>query len=133
MDRTMIKMDNWGGPWPEDTYFANNIFYVEGETNYDWGESKNHRFENNLYYGTHLNGPNDDGAILEDPLFVSPESAGAGWESLKGFMLTKESPCIRSGIPIEPGYDFWGHLLPEGLPVSVGAHEFGPELERPRR
>lgn len=133
IDRTMIKMDNWGGPWPEDTWFANNIFYVEGETYYDWGESRNHRFENNLFYGTHVNGPVDPKAILEDPLFVAPDSAGPGWETLKGFMLTRESPCIRSGLPIGPGYDFWGHLLPENLPVSIGAHEFGAELRRPRR
>ncbi|MCK5372405.1 MAG: right-handed parallel beta-helix repeat-containing protein, partial [Cyclobacteriaceae bacterium] len=28
--RTIVEMDNWGGPWPEDTWFANNIFYVDG-------------------------------------------------------------------------------------------------------
>ena len=133
IDRTMIKMDNWGGPWPEDTWFANNIFYAEGETNYDWGESKNHRFENNLFYGIHNNGPDDSNAILEDPLFVSPESAGAGWETLKGFMLTKDSPCIGRGLPISPGHDFWGHILPERLPVSVGAHEFGAQLDPSHR
>jgi hypothetical protein len=130
IDRTMIKMDNWGGPWPEDTWFANNIFYVEGETNYDWGESKNHRFEKNLFFGTHNDGPEDPHAVLQDPLFVSTESVGADWETLRGFMLKKGSPCIRSGIPISQngGRDFWGHSLPELLPVSIGAHEFGTDL-----
>lgn len=133
IDKTMIKMDNWGGPWPEDTWFANNIFYVEGKTKYDWGESENHRFEHNLFYGTHVNGPVDPEAVLEDPLFVSSDSAGAGRETLRGFMLTKDSPCIRSGLLIGPGNDFWGHLLPEDRPVSIGAHEFGAELQRPHR
>ena len=25
IDRTLLQMDNWGGPWPEDTKFWNNI------------------------------------------------------------------------------------------------------------
>ncbi len=130
IDRTMIKMDNWGGPWPEDTWFANNIFYVEEETNYDWGESKNHRFEHNLFYGTHRNAPEDRDAVVQDPLFVSLGSSGAGRKTLGGFMLRKGSPCIRNGISISQngGRDFWGHALPEFLPVSIGAHEFGADL-----
>jgi hypothetical protein len=126
----MIKMDNWGGPWPEDTWFANNIFYVEGETAYDWGESRNHRFEHNLFFGTHTGGPEDTQAIHQDPLFVAADSAGAGLETLEGFMLQPGSPCIRSGISISQngGRDFFGHRLPVMLPVSIGAHEFDPAL-----
>jgi len=125
-DRTMIKMDNWGGPWPEDTWFANNIFYVEGEVGYDWGESKNHWFEHNVFYGRHMNGPQDAYAITADPLFLSPESAAAGFETLKGFMLTEGSPCIRAGIPISNngGRDFFDNPLNWSVAPSIGAHEF---------
>lgn len=131
-DPTMIKMDNWGGPWPEDTWFANNIFYVEGEVSYDWGQSKNHWFEHNLFYGKHTNGPDDPFAITAKPMFVSAESVAAGFETLRGFMLKRGSPGIRAGTPISPsgGRDLFGHLLRWGVPPSVGVHEFGAESAR---
>ena len=127
IDRTMIKMDNWGGPWPEDTYFANNIFYVEGATHYDWGESINHIFEHNLYYGKHENAPDGKNAVTKDPLFVSPESASAGFETLSGFMLQKDSPCINAGIRIDNNgsRDFWGNAVAKDGPHTIGAYEAG--------
>lgn len=133
IDRTMIKMDNWGGPWPEDTWFANNIFYVEGETSYDWGDSKNHRFEHNLFYGQHSNGPEDPHAVVADPMFVSPESAGAGLETLRGFMLQSGSPGIHAGLPISGngGRDLWGHVLSYELAPSIGAHAYGAAMGAP--
>jgi len=45
----------------------NNIFWVQDETRYVWGGSKNHRFENNLSYGTHADGPEDARAVRADP------------------------------------------------------------------
>jgi hypothetical protein len=126
IDKKVLKMDNWGGPWPEDTWFANNIFYVEGEVTYDWGESKNHWFEHNLFYGKHANGPDDPFAITADPMFVSP-AADAGFETLRGFMLEKGSPCIQAGIPISNngGRDLFGNALLQSVAPSIGAHEFG--------
>ena len=126
-DPTMIKMDNWGGPWPEDTWFANNIFYVEGETSYDWGGSRNHGFEHNVFYGKHTNGPHDPRAITADPMLMAPGSAAAGFETLRGFMLKDGSPCIRAGVPLSGngGRDFFGNLLPPALPPSIGVHEHG--------
>jgi hypothetical protein len=124
-DPTMIKMDNWGGPWPEDTWFANNIFYVEGEIGYDWGQSQNHWFEHNLFYGKHENGPSDQGRLQGDPLFVSPEPV-SGLEAFQGFMLQDGSPCIKAGIPISPngGVDLFGNKLRRGTNPSIGVHEF---------
>jgi hypothetical protein len=125
IDKTMIKMDNWGGPWPENTYFANNIFYVDGSTNYDWGQSINHIFENNLYYGKHENAPKDVNAVTADPLFLSPRSAKAGFETLRGFMLKKGSPCIGRAAPIENngGRDLWGNTITKQGPRNIGAYE----------
>jgi len=125
IDKTMIKMDNWGGPWPENTYFANNIFYVDGSTKYDWGQSINHIFENNLYYGKHENAPQDANAVMGDPLFVSPRSVKAGFETLRGFMPKKGSPCIGTGTHIENngGRDFWGNTITEQGPRNIGAYE----------
>jgi hypothetical protein len=127
IDRTMIYMDNWGGPWPEDTWFANNIFWVQDETKYVWGGSKNHRFENNLFYGTHAAGPEDARAVRADPMFTGPVRWGAGLDSLAGFTLRPGSPAVRAGLPVsfDGGRDFWGNRLPAGLPPSIGAHELG--------
>ena len=134
IDRAMIQLDNWGGPWPEDTWFANNICYVEGEARYDWGESKNHVFEHNLFFGIHTDGPPDAHAILGDPLFVSPGSA-AGFEALKGFLLREGSPAIRAGIPISNngGRDIFGVPIPSFAPPTIGAHEFVRPGRGPRR
>jgi len=130
-DPTMIKMDNWGGPWPEDTWFANNIFYVEGEVRYDWGESRNHWFEHNVFFGEHVNGPDDPAMITSDPMFVSP-TAAAGFESLPGFMLQKGSPCNRAGISISGngGRDLFGNALKWTVSPSIGIHEFGADYQK---
>ncbi len=126
VDRTMIKMDNWGGPWPEDTWFANNIFYVVGDTRYDWGESRNHVFEHNLYRGNHVDGPEDAHAITADPLFVNPTAAASGFETLKGFMLRGGSPAVRAGLPISNngGRDLFGNPLPQTVSPCIGVAEF---------
>ncbi len=125
IDRTMIKMDNWGGPWPVDTYFANNIFYVEGRTRYIWGGSTGNRFAHNLYYGTQEDAPEDRWAIHGDPLFVSAKSAAAGFETLKGFMLKKGSPCIGAAGPVanNGGRDFFGRPVGVTGPHNVGVSE----------
>lgn len=34
IDKTIIEMDNWGGPWPIDTWLANNIFYVDNTADF---------------------------------------------------------------------------------------------------
>jgi len=127
IDKTMVKMDNWGGPWPENTYFANNIFFVEESTSYDWGQSISHIFEHNLYYGRHENAPDDKNAVTEVPLFVAPESAKAGFETLRGFMLKKGSPCIGAGIRIDDngGRDFRGNTVTKDGPRNIGAYEGG--------
>jgi hypothetical protein len=59
-------------------------------------------------------------------MFVSSESVAAGFETLKGFRLKKESPCIRAGIPISNngGRDLFGNLLPWAVPPSIGVHEY---------
>ena len=52
VDRTLLKMDNWGGPWPVDTRFTNNIFYNQEWTEYDYGKAVGTIFDNNVYYGS---------------------------------------------------------------------------------
>ncbi len=130
IDKTIIKMDNWGGPWPENTYFANNIFYVEDKARYIWGKSQNHIFENNLFFGTHRRAPEDNYSIQTAPMFASSSNKKAmpGFKSLKKFMLKKGSPCIKAGKLIKDngGIDFWGNSLPTNSPPCIGIHEFKP-------
>lgn len=70
--------------------------------------------------------PDDPYAITANPRFVSPESAAAGFETLRGFMLQKVSPAIGTGMAISPNVDrdLFGNALPKGLPPSIGIHEF---------
>ena len=105
----------------------NNIFWVQDETRYVWGGSKNHRFENNLFYGTHADGTEDARAVRADPMFAGPVRWGAGLDSLTGFTLRPGSPAIRAGLPVslDGGRDFRRNQLPAGLPPSIGAHELG--------
>ncbi len=61
----------------------------------------------------------------EDPLLVNPGSGGAGLETLGGYRLQNDSPCIKRGLAIpDPGaLDFWGNPLPAGRP-DVGPHQW---------
>jgi len=125
IDRTLLKMNNWGGPWPEDTWFANNIFYTEEWATYDYGQALNTVFENNLYWGEHRNAPADARAIREDPQLLHPPVIPAGLQALLGCRLRPGSPGIGAGVRIENsgGRDFLGVPLPPDRPPSVGAFE----------
>lgn len=62
LDRSMITIDNWGGPWPKNTLFKNNTFYIEdGEKAYKFsmGKGENTIFDGNAFYGKFINKPND--------------------------------------------------------------------------
>ena len=126
VSRTLLKMDNWGGPWPIDSRFTNNIFVTEEWTDYDYGQAVGTVFENNLYYGEHRNPPNDAGAIRDNPGFVNPGLVPAGIQALLGYRLKEGSPCIGAGVRIEDngGRDFLGYPLPRNRPPSIGAMEW---------
>jgi hypothetical protein len=123
-DRTIVEMDNWGGPWPEHTFFANNIFYVEDKADFYFEEDSGTQFTNNCFYGDFDNRPDDPAAILDDPRFVDVAARDSGFEILKNFMLKKSSPCEDAGINIENtgGQDLFGNPL-EGA-TNIGVHEF---------
>jgi len=129
IDATLIKMDNWGGPWPEDTLFANNIFYVEGQTRCDWGGSIGHSFSNNLFFGTFVSRPNDPSGISADPKFAGPLFGGDGFEGLTAYQLKPDSPCIDAGIPVGGTADFWGNPLSSR--PDIGVYEKQPDTPQP--
>ena len=116
-------MDNWGGTWPENTFFANNIFYVSEKANFQFKKDEGTKFTNNCFFGKIGNLPNDPNAIFSDPKFLDVNATGEGFAILKNFMLTKGSPCVNAGIIIDEfqGEDLLGNKI-EGLP-EIGAIE----------
>lgn len=146
IDRNIIKMDTWGGDWPRNSYFTNNIFYATDSVSYDFGEAINTQFDNNLYFGNQLNRPEDKTAIFDDPLFERgmEKAVGAdaplfvtskqvGVDMMYGFRLRAESPCIGKGIsiPSNGGQDISGTPLPENL-CALGSFDYNytPEMQK---
>ena len=126
IDRTLVQMDNWGGPWPQGTYFANNIFDVAEETPWDDGEATGTVFECNLYHGPFADVPDDPHALRVAPQFAdAPATAPPGRDHLRGFRLQPSSPLIDAGtsIPKHGKHDFWGHRVPRGAHMDIGPGE----------
>lgn len=121
IDRTIVKMDNWGGPWPENSLFANNIFYVMENAGFSFAKDINTKFSNNCFYGKFENMPNDPAAIFADPQFMDVVARGAGFDVLKNFMLTKSSPLNGKGMVIENngGRDLFGNKLGEKITIGI--------------
>ncbi len=122
-DRTIVKMDNWGGPWPENTLFANNIFYVEEKADFHFKEDRNTKFSNNCFYGKFENMPEDPAAIFEDPEFMNVAARGDGFEVLRNFMLQKSTPCLGKGISVENDgkKDMFGNKI--SGKTNIGIHQ----------
>ena len=127
IDRTLIKFDNWGGAWPLNTLLSNNIFYVEGETQFIWGGAKTFTFTNNLYFGQFAAAPEETNTLHADPQFIDLNAPKDGFKSLAGLMLRKSSPAIGKGLPAEigPWRDILGHPLPHDKPLCIGALDNG--------
>jgi len=126
VDQTLLKMDNWGGPWPVNTTYSNNIFYVEDRITYDYGKAENTLFTHNLYFGKHINCPNDAAALYDDPLFIDFTRTNSRDHALTGFRLKQESPCIAAGTKVKDNgaRDFSGAELLSDKRPSLGALEF---------
>jgi len=125
-------------------YFYNNIFYATGQgrfrTVYTDGDPMVRNFDevsrpdlpagaifrNNCYFGPWKNGlPDDPDALVADPEFAAPGTGGKGLNTLEGYMLGPDSPCINAGIyiPSNGGRDFFGNAVADGRP-DLGAFEF---------
>jgi hypothetical protein len=134
----VVLHTDWTG-WASDTYFYNNIFYVEGKAEFGYGvtgnadgsyvgapgpgSSKNNVYDYNVYFG--VKAPDDPHAFTKDPLLVDPGHGVNGRSSLTGYALRGRSPAIDSGKPIENngGKDFAGAPVPQCRGVDRGAFE----------
>jgi hypothetical protein len=134
----VVLHTDWTG-WASDTYFYNNIFYVEGTARFSYGvsgnpdgsyvtapgpgKSTNNVYDYNLYYG--LPAADDPHALTSNPLMVDPGHAAVGRHTVSGYALRKNSPAIDSGKRIENsgGRDFFGVTVPQCGGIDRGAME----------
>jgi hypothetical protein len=132
LDRSIVHMDNWRGPWPVDTLFANNVFYVMGKADFHFGKDRETVFSHNLYFGEFENRPSGRETLTGDPGFADPvlQGGASGFDILKGFMLRKGSPCIGTGVPVvnEPIEDLFGNPVAPGQAPDIGVHETSSPL-----
>ena len=49
VDNTIVRIDNWGGPWPMKTTFENNKFYFEGDMKNQLRKRKDIEFIGNTF------------------------------------------------------------------------------------
>lgn len=128
--------------WTERTSVYNNIFYVDGTGRYSYTVSRNpdgtyntepgfggstdNLFLYNVFYGNHINPPDDEHGGNYDPIFSLAGSGGDGMNTLEGYKLLVNSPCIDSGMNIADngGRDFWGNTVPYNDITDRGAHEY---------
>ena len=125
LNNKMVKFDNWDGT-PDGTNFYNNIFYVDGTVSYELDDQTNTTFDNNVFYGTHINMPSGSNNITTNPQLVNAGNGGDGRDTLSGYKLQGTSPCIEAGATIADngGRDFWCNLLDPAEDPDVGAHAY---------
>ncbi|HPU56895.1 MAG TPA: right-handed parallel beta-helix repeat-containing protein, partial [Verrucomicrobiota bacterium] len=121
-DLPLILCTEWDRGNASNTRFFNNLFYVDGRVRYDWGKSTNTIFEANVFYGTHVNRPDDPLGTTNRPPLVHPGGAGNGFESLIAYKARPgtELPLGRI-VPNNGGRDILGNPVPTNAPPRVGA------------
>jgi hypothetical protein len=136
----VVLHTDWTG-WATDTYFYNNIFYVEGTARFSYGvsgnadgsyvtapgpgKSTNNTYDYNVYYG--VPAADDPHFLISNPQMIEPGHGGTGRLTVSGYGLRTSSPAIDSGRRIESsgGWDFFGNPVPScgGVGVDRGAIE----------
>ena len=134
----VVLHTDWTG-WAADTFFYNNIFYVEGTARFGYGatgnddgsyvsapgpgKSTNNVYDYNVYYG--VQPENDAHTLTADPLLLNPGHGKIGLQSLSGYALRIHSPAVDSGKIIEDngGKDFFSTSVPQCSGVDRGASE----------
>lgn len=112
---------------PHDIRFVNNIFCIAGEARYAFRGMRAVSFERNVFFGNHVERPQDERALTADPCLTAPGEGRDGMETVGGYRLAEASPCRGAGLPVADsgGRDFWGNPLPAGDAPDIGAHQAG--------
>lgn len=112
--------------WPDRIRYVNNIFANHGSGGFDLGESTNSVFDHNVFVGHHHpTEPDDPHKLTADPQFIAPGTGQTGLDTVAGYQLEPDSPCIDSGRVIDDsgGRDYWGNPVPSRSAPDRGAHE----------
>ncbi len=114
----VVSGDDWGGAWPTDTRFVNNIFYAAGAARFALGGMSGTVFDHNAFWGRFGSRPDDAHALLADPDLAAP-----GGMSASCYRPDPGSPCLRAGAGIAaPGrYGFGRTAIP--TPPTIGAFQ----------
>ncbi len=109
---------------PRGLQFVNNIIYADGTMRYNFGGIKNITFDNNAFFGNHIERPADEHALTANPKLVNPNQVGDGFATANGFKLKPGSPCIGAGkaTPYNNVKDFWGNIYSLSKIPSIGAN-----------
>ncbi len=108
--------------------FRNNILYIEGSPDADWGESDMAlEFSNNCIYGVDTSYITDEKLITANPLLLASGTGKTGRSTCGGYQLLKGSPCIATGALIENngGLDYWGNTVSATEVPNIGAYGAG--------
>ncbi len=121
---------SWSG-YSMNTQYFNNIFQIMGSgASVDLGGSSGNIFDYNVFYGANIsNEPADAHKLKVNPMICRPDSAGYGADTISGYRLLVNSPCINSGVtvPGAPARDIEGNPVPMYLIPDRGAFEYsGP-------
>jgi hypothetical protein len=116
---------NWGGAWPDNTSFTNNIFYSDCNPTNAMGGATKTVYSNNVFYGTFSGAPADPHVVTANPLLKVPGAATNGVETLDCYKLDRKSPCVNAGmlVPNNGGRDFFGKRVPTDKPPTIGASQ----------
>ena len=115
----------------------NNIFCFKGALTPDVVANNEYydyiTFENNCWYGfSDMSLPmNEENQIVGDPKFSFAGSGSKGFDSLSGYKLLSNSPCLETGADVynDGGLDFWGNKIGES--TNVGAYA-GDSVKMPK-
>ncbi|MFH4966664.1 right-handed parallel beta-helix repeat-containing protein [Gaetbulibacter sp. M240] len=103
LDQSIVYMDNWGGPWPMNTIFENNIFYSKGSSQFHFDKDENTQFIHNNYFGDIAKLPKDEKGIYNDPQLKDAHAVGSGFQVLHNFLINENSPLIDDNLGLSKG------------------------------
>ncbi len=138
---SLLLHSDWNG-WASGTSLYNNIFYVDGKAQFGYGisrdpdtghyataaglgQSRDNRFDSNVYFGNMKAPAEDAHSLARDPMLSVPATDGQGRQSLSGYQLKPGSQALDSGrdIPENGGHDFFGAPVPSCGGPDRGAAE----------
>lgn len=114
----------------------NNIFCSNGTNNLSVLNNDTYyyymTFSNNCWFGfsERTLPENEPNQIVGDPLLSYPGSATIGFDTVNGYKLLKNSPCLNAGKEIynDGGFDFYGNKVATAM--NIGAY-IGEGVKKP--